>query len=77
MLTKIIPGGRCALVRQLGSHDRIGACAYYLYGEWLPGSGEELRDFPLFSHYLNLVSDTPERALVTDVYLPLRARGVR
>jgi AraC family transcriptional regulator len=75
VLNKVIPGGRCALVRHLGNHDRIGECAYYLYREWLPGSGEELRDFPLFFHYLNLVSDTPEHELVTDVYLPIQQRS--
>ena len=72
VINKVIPGGRCAVVRHLGSHDRIGECAYYLYREWLPESGEELRDFPLFFHYLNLVTDTPEHELVTDIYLPLK-----
>ncbi|QGM45005.1 AraC family transcriptional regulator [Methylocystis heyeri] len=72
VVTKLIPGGRCAVARHLGSHDRIGESAYYLYREWLPGSGEELRDFPLFFHYLNLVSETPEHELITDVYLPLK-----
>lgn len=50
----------------------IGECAYYLYRDWLPGSGEELRDFPLFFHYLNLLPETPEQDLVTDVCLPLK-----
>lgn len=72
VINKVIPGGRCAMVRLLGSHDRIGACAYYLYRDWLPESGEELRDFPLFFHYLNLLPDTPEHELVTDIYLPLQ-----
>lgn len=72
VVSKIIPGGRCAMARHLGSHDRIGQCAYYLYREWLPGSGEELRDFPLFFHYLNLIPETPEHELVTDLYLPLK-----
>lgn len=72
VLTKLIPGGACAVVRHLGSHDRIGECAYYLYRDWLPESGREPRDFPLFFHYLNLVSDTPEHELATDVYLPLK-----
>lgn len=72
VVNKIIPGGRCAVARHLGSHDRIGACAYYLYREWLPGSGEELRDFPLYFHYLNLITETPERDLATDIYLPLK-----
>ncbi|MGZ5817483.1 MAG: AraC family transcriptional regulator [Burkholderiaceae bacterium] len=72
IVNKIIPGGRCAVIRHHGSHDRIGSCAYYLYRDWLPESGEELRDFPLYFHYLNLMPDTPEHELVTDVYLPLK-----
>jgi len=71
VINKLIPGGRCAVVRHHGSHQRIGEAAYYLYRDWLPGSGEELRDFPLFFHYLNLIPDTPEHELITDVYLPL------
>ncbi|MBI1423208.1 MAG: helix-turn-helix domain-containing protein [Gammaproteobacteria bacterium] len=72
VINKIIPGGRCAVVRHHGSHQRIGESAYYLYRDWLPTSGEDLRDFPLFFHYLNLISNTPEHELVTDVYLPLK-----
>lgn len=71
VINKMIPGGRCAVVRHHGSHDRIGESAYYLYREWLPNSGEELRDFPLFFHYINLMPETPEHELITDVYLPL------
>ena len=69
---KTIPGGRCAVVRHRGSHDRIGEAVYYLYRDWLPSSGEELRDFPLFFHYLNLMPETPEHELLTDVCLPLK-----
>ena len=72
VINKVIPGGRCAVVRHLGSHDRIGESAYYLYREWLPRSGEELRDFPLYFHYLNLLPDAQEHQLLTDVYLPLK-----
>ncbi len=68
----VIPGGRCAVVRHLGSHDEIGRSVYPLYREWLPKSGEELRDFPLFFHYLNLMPDVAAHELVTDVYLPLK-----
>ncbi|PUA18608.1 GyrI-like domain-containing protein [Glaciimonas sp. PCH181] len=69
---KVIPGGRCAVIRHFGSHDRIGGSVYYLYREWLPESGEELRDFPLYFHYRNLMPETPEHALITDIYLPLK-----
>ncbi|MFG6177680.1 GyrI-like domain-containing protein [Halomonas sp. THAF12] len=71
VVNKWIPGGRCAVVRHRGSHDRLDEAAYYLYREWLPNSGEELRDFPLFFHYRNLMPETPEHELVTDVCLPL------
>jgi AraC family transcriptional regulator len=67
-----IPGGRCAVVRHLGSHDRIAESIYPFYREWLPESGEELRDFPLFFHYLNLLPDVPEHELMTDIYFPLK-----
>jgi len=70
--TGLIPGGRCAVVRHLGSHERLGESIIPLYREWLPQSGEELRDFPLFFHYLNLIPDVAEHELVTDIYLPLK-----
>ncbi len=66
-----IPSGRCATVRHYGPTERIGDSAYYLYREWLPESGEELRDFPIFYHYLKRPPETPEHELVTDIYLPL------
>jgi len=73
VVARIIPGGRCARVRHRGTHTRLGESAIYpLYRDWLPGSGEELRDFPLYFHYLNLQPETPEHELVTDVYLPLK-----
>jgi AraC family transcriptional regulator len=68
----VIPAGRCAVVRHLGAHHRIAESIYPLYREWLPNSGESLRDFPLYFHYLNLIPETPEHALETDIYLPLR-----
>jgi AraC family transcriptional regulator len=59
-------------VRHVGAHERMGDSIYPLYRQWLPGSGEELRDFPLYFHYLNLLPDTPAGELLTDIYLPLR-----
>lgn len=67
----LIPGGRCAVVRHAGSHDRIHDTIYPLYRDWLPDSGETLRDFPCFFHYLNLIHEVDEHALLTDIYLPL------
>lgn len=70
VVTKSIPGGRCARVRHSGSRDHVGA-ADWLYREWLPASGEVLRDFPLFFHYVNVGPGLQPRDMITDVYLPL------
>jgi AraC family transcriptional regulator len=72
VVTKTIPGGRCAVVRHKGSPDHISGSVYHLYRNWLPRSGEELRDFPVYFEYLNLRVNTPEHELLTDVYLPLK-----
>lgn len=72
VINGIIPGGRCAVVRHHGSTDLIGDSARHLYREWLPESGEELRDFPMFFHYVKMLHNTPEHELVTDIYLPLK-----
>lgn len=67
-----IPAGRCAVLRHQGSHDALTELAQVLYRDWLPGSGEELRDFPLFFHYHNFVHEVAEHELVTDIYLPCK-----
>lgn len=72
VVTKTIPGGRCAVVRHNGSRERISESVYYLFRQWLPESGQELRDFPVYFHYLNLDHDTPEHEHATDIYLPLK-----
>lgn len=72
ILNKSIAGGRYAVVRHIGSHDDVGNCLHYLYGKWLPNSGEELRDAPCFFHWQNFFPEVPEHELITDVYLPLK-----
>jgi AraC family transcriptional regulator len=67
-----IPAGRCALLRHIGSDDQLGRSITHLYANWLPGSGEELRDFPLFMQRLAFFPDVPDSEAVTDIYLPLR-----
>jgi len=71
VINKIIPSGRCALVRHIGSRDNVSP-ARLLYQEWLPSSGEILRDFPIFFHYVNVGPDIREEAMITDVYLPIQ-----
>lgn len=67
-----IPGGRCAVIQHKGSYDTMDNTIYYVYREWLPNSGEEMRDYPCFCHYLNFVHEVDECDLVTDIYFPLK-----
>ncbi|KFZ39199.1 AraC family transcriptional regulator [Shewanella mangrovi] len=67
-----IPGGRFAVLRHLGSHDNLSDSVYALYRDWLPESGEELRDFPCFFHWLNFIHEVDECDLQTDIYLPIK-----
>jgi AraC family transcriptional regulator len=69
---KTIPGGRCAVLRHIGSDANISESATYLYSKWLPLSGEELRDFPLYLQRVSFFPDVPEHEAITDVFLPLK-----
>lgn len=66
-----IPAGRCAVMTVKGGEDRLAAAATYLYRDWLPASGESLRDFPLYFERRIFYPDVPEADAVTDVCLPL------
>lgn len=70
VINKLIPAGRCAVARHLGSRENVTVAAY-LYEVWLPNSDEELRAYPVFFHYVNVGPDIQEREMITDVYLPL------
>lgn len=69
--SKVIPRSRCALATDIGSRYNNQA-ALYLAETWLPQSGEQLGDFPIFFHYVNVGPDVREEEMITDVYLPLK-----
>lgn len=70
VVAKAIPAGRCARARHFGSREHI-PLVERLYREWLPESGEELRDYPVYFHYVNVGPDVQEKDMVTDIYLPI------
>ncbi|WP_035898725.1 AraC family transcriptional regulator [Labrenzia sp. DG1229] len=69
--SSLIPGGRCAVLPHMGSLDFAENAIRFLYRDWLPQSGEHLRDFPLFVKRLKFFPDVPEHETVSEVYLPL------
>lgn len=68
----LIPAGRCVVLRQIGRSDDLSVAARYLYGEWLPRSGEEPREFPFFAQRVSFMPDVPEHEAITDLFLPIR-----
>jgi AraC family transcriptional regulator len=71
IVCKTIPGGRCAVLRHVGSNDMLGETIKFLYAEWLPQSGEVVRDFPIYLQRVKFFPDVPENEAITDVFLPL------
>lgn len=67
-----IPAGRCGVLRLKGSSDDLRPAISFLYGEWLPKSGEELRDFPVFAERVTFFPNVLEHEAITDIFLPLR-----
>ncbi len=67
-----IPGGRCAVLRVVGYTDNLEPAALYLYRDWLPASGEEARDFPIYCQRLSFFPDVPEHEAVAELFLPLK-----
>ena len=70
IVRKVIPRLRCARARDIGSRSNNQA-APYLYGIWLPQSGEAMGAHPIIFHYVNVGPDVRPEAMITDVYLPL------
>ncbi|MFL5010260.1 GyrI-like domain-containing protein [Rhizobium sp.] len=67
-----IPGGRCAVLRVVGNTDNLEPAALYLYRDWLPASGEEARDFPIYCQRLSFFPEVAEHEAVAELFLPLK-----
>ncbi len=68
-----IEGGRWARYRHHGPRDaRFEQCIRTLYAQWLPHSGECLRDAPLLFEYHDVARRSDECDFITDVLLPLQ-----
>lgn len=67
-----VDGGRHAVHRLVGPHERIGQAYRRLFDEWLPGSGESVAQRPCMELYRNMPSETAPENLVTDVCVPLQ-----
>ena len=67
-----LKGGRHATLKFIGPYSQLEQAYQWLYGRWLPESGEEPADRPCFEIYLNDPKDTPPQALETLICMPLK-----
>jgi len=68
-----IPGGRCAVLRVAHDTHNLEPAALYLYRDWLPASGEEARDFPIYAQrHFSFFPNVPVHEVVVELFLPLK-----
>ena len=67
-----IRGGRYAVLLHVGAYAELSRAYTWLYGTWLPHSGEEAADAPCIEAYLNDARTVPASELRTEIWLPLR-----
>ena len=66
-----VGGGEYAVLRYKGHYGGLMPNYDYLYNEWLPNSGRQLRNAPSYEEYINDPSNTPPEELLTDIFIPL------
>ena len=64
--------GKTAILTFKGPYAGLKGAYDYLYGVWLPQSGEEAADAPVYENYLNGPADTAPDDLLTEICLPLQ-----
>jgi AraC family transcriptional regulator len=71
VVNQLIPPGRCAKYRHIGPDQFLNKSFNFLYGEWLPQSGETLRNFPCILERVKMFPEVPESEAIIDIYLPV------
>lgn len=69
-----LPEVECAVLRFQGPYADMAVAYRWFYGQWLPGSGREPQDLPPFEVYLNDPKSVAPTELLTDIYIPIKAR---
>ena len=67
-----LPAGRCAVLTYTGPYNEMSKPYHWLFSEWLPNSGLEPANCPMFEQYLNDPRSTPPAQLQTKICLPVK-----
>ena len=74
LVETILRGGPYATLSYTGPYADMRDAYRWFLGVWLPASGYEPDDAPIFEAYLNDPREVPQNELRTDIHLPLRQR---
>lgn len=67
-----VAAGRYAVFTHIGPYTMLHRSWGAIYRDWLPDSGERLRDVPPMELSLNSLADTPPDKLHTEIWLPIQ-----
>jgi AraC family transcriptional regulator len=68
---RTIDGGDYAVLRHKGPYANMPKSYQWLFAEWLPKSGRQLKDRVMFEEYLNNPREVSPTELLTDIHMPL------
>ena len=68
---KEIQGGKYAVFLHIGPYNEVGIVYDAIFSKWLPESGRELRNVPMFEKYINDPLRTTPDKLKTELYIPI------
>ena len=67
-----LTAGRYAVLKYVGPYTGLHKAYTYMFGDWLPKSGEEPKNAPPFELYENSPMDTKPDELITLISVPLK-----
>lgn len=73
LMETVLRGGPYAKLSYTGPYAEMRGAYRWFLGVWLPASGYDPDDAPIFEAYLNDPRETPQNELRTDIHLPLKA----
>jgi AraC family transcriptional regulator len=71
LTSETIATGRWAVFRHVGAYDTLWKTWQAIYGQWLPASGEVLRQAAPYERYETAPGEVPPEQHITDIHVPI------
>jgi AraC family transcriptional regulator len=68
---QMLEGGKYAIATQVGPYEQMPQTYRWFIDEWLPKSGQTMRDLPMYEVYRNSPADVPPEQLLTEIHMAL------